>query len=190
MQKEPNKLSVVQISGTECITKCYRNMGDQIPQKRILRPGINGNPIVYIGDLTFEIRARAAVRHVIMEHTRELPLEQKLNFHQVGYPIKRYTDLFKYGFHMCRTRHFRSRGQCATEIQLLNTPHDRRCCRGRQAMMPLWCSSINTLWFPQKTVACTFAAGRGGNSDTCHQDYVVTWQRRRRLLSIQALICF
>ena len=30
---------------------------------------------------------------------------------------------------MCRTRHFRRKGQCATEIQLLNTPHDRRCCR-------------------------------------------------------------
>ena len=33
-------------------------------------PEINGNPIVYIGNLTFEIRTRA-VRHVIMEHTRE-----------------------------------------------------------------------------------------------------------------------
>ena len=43
------------------------------------------------------MRARA-VRHVIMEHTRELPLEQKLNIHQVGDPIKRYTDLFKYGY--------------------------------------------------------------------------------------------
>ena len=30
---------------------------------------------------------------------------------------------------MCRTRHFRWKGQCATEIQLLNTSHDRRCCR-------------------------------------------------------------
>ena len=60
-------------------------------------PEINENPIVYIGDLTFEIRARA-VRHVIMEHTRELPLEQKLNLHQVGDPIKRHTDLFKYGY--------------------------------------------------------------------------------------------
>ena len=30
---------------------------------------------------------------------------------------------------MCRTRHVRWKGQCATEIQLLNTPHDRRCCR-------------------------------------------------------------
>ena len=28
------------------------------------------------------------MRHVIMEHTRELPLEQKLNLHQVGDPIK------------------------------------------------------------------------------------------------------
>ena len=30
---------------------------------------------------------------------------------------------------MCRTRHFRWKGQCATEIQLFNTPHDRRSCR-------------------------------------------------------------
>ena len=61
-------------------------------------PEINGNPIVYIGDLTFEIRARA-VRHVIMVgHMRELPLEQKLNLHQADDPIKRHTDLFKYGY--------------------------------------------------------------------------------------------
>ena len=38
------------------------------------------------------------VRHVIMEHTRELPLEQKLSLYQVGDPIKRHTDLFKYGY--------------------------------------------------------------------------------------------
>ena len=43
--------------------------------------------IVYIGDLTFQICARA-VHHVIIEHTRELPLEQKLNLHQVGDPTK------------------------------------------------------------------------------------------------------
>ena len=58
---------------------------------------MNGNPIVYISDLTFEIRTQA-VRHVIMEYTRELPLEQQLNLHQVGDPIKRHTDLFKYGY--------------------------------------------------------------------------------------------
>ena len=119
-------------------------------------PEINGNPIVYIGDLTFEIRARA-VRHVIMEYTRELPFEQKLNIHEVGDPIKNIpicsrTDIY----HMCRTRHFRWKGQCATEIQLLNTPHDRRCCHGRQAMTPLWCNSINTLWFPQKNLRLNF----------------------------------
>ena len=60
-------------------------------------PEINGNPIVYIGDLTFEIRARA-VCHVIMEHTTEVLFEQMLNLHQVGDPIKRHTDLFKYGY--------------------------------------------------------------------------------------------
>ena len=73
-------------------------------------PEINGNPIVYTDDLTFEIRARA-VRHVIMEHTRELPLEQKLNLHQhlikwaiplKDIPICSSTDIY----HMCRTRLF------------------------------------------------------------------------------------
>ena len=38
MQKGRSKIAVVQISGTEYITKCYRNMVDQIPQKRILGP--------------------------------------------------------------------------------------------------------------------------------------------------------
>ena len=38
MQNEPSEIAVVQISRTEYITKCYRNMVDQIPQKRILWP--------------------------------------------------------------------------------------------------------------------------------------------------------
>ena len=37
MQKGPSEISVVQISRIEYSTKCYRNMVDQIPQKRILR---------------------------------------------------------------------------------------------------------------------------------------------------------
>ena len=57
---------------------------------------------------------------------------------------------------MCRTCHFRWKGQCATEIQLLNTPHDRRCCYGRQGMTPLWCSSINRLCFPPKNWRVNF----------------------------------
>ena len=120
-----------------------------------------------------------------LEH-EELLLEQMLSLHQVGKDIPTYsgTDIY----HMCRTLHFRWKGQCATEIQFLNTPHDRRSCR--QAMTPLWCSSIDTLWFPQKTGVCTFATRGGGGSYTCHQDYVVTWQRRLWLLSIQVLICF
>ena len=39
--------------------------------------------------------AHGASRH---QNTRELPLEQKLNLHQVGDSIKRHTDLFKYGY--------------------------------------------------------------------------------------------
>ena len=38
MQKGPSEIAVVQFSRTEYITKCYRNMVDQIPQKCILRP--------------------------------------------------------------------------------------------------------------------------------------------------------
>ena len=84
-----------------------------------------------------------ASRH---QNTTEVPLEQKLNLHQVGDPIKRHTDLLNYWYiihNIWWTCHFRSKGQCATEIQLLNTPHDRWRCR--KAMTPLWCSSIDTL---------------------------------------------
>ena len=97
MQKGPSEIAVVQISRTEYITKYYRNWLIIFHRNAFYGPEINGNLIVYIGDLTFEIRARA-VRHVIMERTRELPLEQKLNLHEVGDPIKRHTDLFKYGY--------------------------------------------------------------------------------------------
>ena len=97
MQKGPSEIAVVQIRRTEYITKVIATWLIRFHRNAFYGPEINANPIVYIGDLTFEIRARA-VRHVIMEHTRELPLEQKLNLHQVGDPIKRHTDLFKYGY--------------------------------------------------------------------------------------------
>ena len=38
MQEEPSEIAVVQISRTEYIMKCYHDMVDQIPKKRILRP--------------------------------------------------------------------------------------------------------------------------------------------------------
>ena len=38
MQTGSSEIAVVQISRTEYITKCDRNMVDQIPQKRILQP--------------------------------------------------------------------------------------------------------------------------------------------------------
>ena len=56
---------------------------------------INENPNVYIDDLTFEIRARAAS---CLQNTRELPFEHILNLHQVGDPIETHADLFKHGY--------------------------------------------------------------------------------------------
>ena len=64
MEEEPREISVVQISQAEYIMKFYDDLVDQFPRKQIYGPEISGNPIVYIDDLTFEIRARAA-RHII-----------------------------------------------------------------------------------------------------------------------------
>ena len=126
-------------------------MVDWIPQKRILRLEINGNPVVYIDDPTFEIRARAACGTSSRNTRGNSRSNKSWTFIKWVIPLKDIltcssTDIY----HMCRTRHFRWKGQCATEIQLLNTPRDRRGCHGRQAMTPLWCRSINTLCFPQK----------------------------------------
>ena len=44
--------------------KFYDDMVDWFHSNAFYGPEINGNPIFYIGDLTFEIRVRA-VRHVI-----------------------------------------------------------------------------------------------------------------------------
>ena len=62
MEEEPSEIAVVQISRTEwnfIMTWLTRFHGNAF-----YGPEINGKPIVYIGDLTSEIRARAA-RHVI-----------------------------------------------------------------------------------------------------------------------------
>ena len=97
--------------------------------------------------------------HITLDPNRKYhqrkPITIKLNEQKILYKLSQphgdnttcsSTDIY----HICRTHHFRWKGQCTTEIQLLNTPHDRRCCHGRQAMTPLWSSSINTLCFPQK----------------------------------------
>ena len=78
-------------------------------------------------------------------------LNKSLTFIKCAIPLKDIptcssTDIY----HMCRNLLFRWKGQCATEIQLFNTPHDRRCCHGLQAMTTLWCSSINMLCFQKK----------------------------------------
>ena len=61
MEEEPSEIAVAQISRTEYIMKFY---DDQISRKRIFLPWNQWEPIVYIGDLIFEIRTRA-VCHII-----------------------------------------------------------------------------------------------------------------------------
>ena len=80
--------------------------------------------------------------------------------------------------------------ECASEIQPLNTPHDQLPFRHVKQMTPVWRSSISHARSPAKTITRIFLTGGGGHCDTCHQDNVVTWQRRLRLLSIQTLNCF
>ena len=158
MQMEPGEIGVVQISRTEYIMKCYHDMVDQIPPKRILT-ALTSMGVPLFTSATSQLK-----------FTKDIPTCSS-------------TDIYR----ICRTRHFRWKGECATEIQLLNTPHNRRRCR--QAMTTLMQFDWRAL-LPDKNGAWTFATGVGGDSDTCYQDYVVTWQRRLRLLSIQALICF
>ena len=97
MRTGPSEIAVVQINRTEYIMKCYHDMVDPIPPKRIYGPEINGYPIVYIGDLTFEIRARA-VRHVIRTRGNSRLNKSVSNLNKIGDHIKRHTDLFKYGY--------------------------------------------------------------------------------------------
>ena len=96
VQMGPSEIAVVQISRTKYIMKCYHDMVDQIPPKRILWPWnkweshcLHRRPHIW------NSRTSGASRH---QNTRELPLEQKVNLHQVGDPIKIHTDLFKYGY--------------------------------------------------------------------------------------------
>ena len=80
---------------------------------------------------------------------------------------------------MCRTRHFCWKGQCATEIQLLNTPDEWQCCYVVKRWRRSGAVRLTRSASHKKTGAWTFATGGGGDSDTRHQDYMVTWQRRR-----------
>ena len=99
-QEGPSEMAVVQICRAEYIMKCYQNIVDQIQWESHC---LHRRPHIW------NSRMSGALRH---QHTREPPprdsrLNKMLNLLQVGDPIKRHTDLFKYGFiyRMCRTRH-------------------------------------------------------------------------------------
>ena len=52
-------------------------------------------------------------------------------------------------YHSC-VEHFHRKGQCASEIQLLNTPHDHLRCRHGKQMTRVWHSSISHAQSPEK----------------------------------------
>ena len=92
----PSEIAVVQISRSKYIMKCYHDMVDQIPPKRILWLWNQWEShCLHRRHLIWNSRTSGASRH---QNTGELPLEQKVNLHQVGDPIKRHTDLFKYWY--------------------------------------------------------------------------------------------
>ena len=101
MQEELSEIAVVQISRTEYIMQCNHDMVDQIPQKRILRPWNQWESHCLHRRPHIRNSRTSGASHA--HNTRELALKQKLIFHQVGDTIKRH--------HMCRTRHFRWKGQ-------------------------------------------------------------------------------
>ena len=92
----PSQIAVVQFSRTKYTMKCYHDMVDPIPPKRILWPWNQWEShCLHRRSHIWNSRTSGASRH---QNTRELPLEQKVNLHQVGDPIKRHTDLFKYRY--------------------------------------------------------------------------------------------
>ena len=133
----PSEIDFVQISRTKYIMKCYHDTADQIPPKRILwlwnqreSHCLHWRPHIW------NSRTSGASRY---QNTRELPLEQKVNHHQVGNPIKRHTDLFKYGyisyvknspFSLERTVcHRNSAFKHTTALYMWRSPRDRQARR-------------------------------------------------------------
>ena len=80
MQMAPSEIAVVQIGQTEYIMKCYHNMVDQIPPKCSLWPwNLWESHCLHQRPHIWNSRTSGASHH---QNTRELPLEQKLNFHE------------------------------------------------------------------------------------------------------------
>ena len=96
MEEEPSEIAVVHISRSEYIMKFYNDMVDQIPRKRILWPwNQRETHCLHQWSHIWNSRTSGASRH---QNTRELQLKRKLNLHQVGDPMQKHTELFKYGY--------------------------------------------------------------------------------------------
>ena len=165
----------------------FHDMVDNIHQKRIWRPSNQcGSICLHLRRHIWNSRV-----HVTSSGHEGTPAWTKAKpsssrgFHRKQIPTCWSTDISQ----SCRICHFHWKGQCASEIQLLNTTHDKLRCRHGKQMTPVWRSSISHSQSLAKNSTRIFATGGGGDSDTRHRDNVVTWQRRLRLLSIQTLNC-
>ena len=140
---------------------------------------INGNLFVYIADFTFEIRARAAYASRHWVNTRELPLKERPNFHQVGDPIEKHTDLFKHGYIIVVGNSPFPLEKGSVQQKFSFETHRMIKHRHRRAddttRLSQRLRSIARIGFPQNPTRC-FAKRGGGGCHTCLQDNVVTWQ--------------
>ena len=169
----------------------FHHMVDNIHQKRIWRPWNQCGSIClhlrrHIWNLRVHERSVASLGHEgTPAWTKAKPSSSRRSHRKTYRPAEARI------YHSCvKLAIFIVKGQCASEIQLLNTPHDQLRCRHGKQMTPVWRSSISHAQSPAKTSTRIFVTRGGGDCDTCHQDHVVTWQRRLRLLSIQTLNCF
>ena len=148
---------------------CIHDMVDNIHQKRISRPWHQCRSIcLHLRCHIWNSCTSGMSRH---RDTRKLPLEQRPKFHRAGYPIEKHS--------IC---HLYWKGQCASEIQLLNTPHDQLRCRHGKQMTPVLAQFDFTRSVSCKNWHAHFHDRGWGDCDTCHQDNVVTSQWRLRLL--------
>ena len=103
---------------------------------------ISADLFVYICYVIFEICARA--EHHVIGTRGNSRFNKGQTFIKQAIPLKNIPTCWSTDISLlCRNSHFHWKGQCASEIQLLNTLLDQlRCHHGKQ-MTPVWRSSIS-----------------------------------------------
>ena len=187
MQKDPCQKPAALNNRGEHILICFHGMVDwpYTPGTHFTAPkSMRICLFTSMGDFTFKIRAWA-VRHVIRTGGNSR-LNKARTLTKQAIPSKNIPTCWSTDISwLCRTCQFRWKGQCATEMQLLTHRMINAVVAMRLTL--LWHNSISHTRSPAKTGTRIFVTG---GIDTCHHDYVVTWERLLRLLSFQTSNCF